>query len=470
MAHYIEDIIEDFEKNVVDGLKNCGVSFSATPVSIGAAVSGGADSISLLYSLVHILKKYNLPLYVITVNHYIRPKEETCGDALFVADFCRKLAANGYNVKCSVVELKPGQVNELAHKRQAGVEDAARFLRYEAFEHFINDNNLDFLCLAHNKNDQLETILMRFLQGSNVDSSSGICAVRGKYIRPLLNISRDSIEHYLSCQNISWCNDKTNDDTNYFRNNIRHNLIPFLYEKFPGWEKAVLSGAVKAGEDADVINSVVLKFPMEVGRGKEGISFITLKKADFLKASAGVQKRVLMKSCNLVGEEKRIPNMFLNDVIQAFYSDNSGLGCCGDFSKVFDCVEISLKKDIVFIKKYIKKDTDLSFFDIIEEDGVYDFPFGKLSVTFNNSCVFADINGCQSVINCSYPFAVRGYVQGDEIKSSSGGLKKVADIFSDWHVLNDHKNLIPVIYGLSNNSELCAVLGGFLGYKDWIVK
>ena len=500
-----DNVKDFFESKVEAGLGLCGVDFSHN-IKIGAAVSGGADSVSLLYSLANILKNksensgFDFCLDVITVNHYMRPKEETCGDVAFVQECCRNLNDNGFNVSCTVAELKPGAIGETAMIRQSGAEDAARFLRYGAFERFIEEKNVDFLCLAHNKNDNIETILMRFIQGSNVDAGGGISGRRGKFIRPLINISRNEIEEYLNFLGIGWCNDKTNNDTNYLRNNIRHNLIPFLNNNFSGWEKAVSSGAEKAVEDAEIIKSVTDSFNVSIkkagdvfyaagGAGCSGcagcaggagcagvletdgtlehdVEYAFFDRNDFEKLLPGVQKRVLIKACNYACNNSRISNTFLKDVIHSVMSAKGQ-----EFSKFYSDIEISVKKDIVFVKKYIKKDTDLVFFDIIEENGIYDFPFGRMSVTFSNSVVYVSINGCHCFFNGEYPICVRNGQIGDEIKCSSGKMKKVADIYSDWHVANSDKKMIPVISCLENGFEkIKCILAAFLGYKDWIVK
>ena len=145
----------EFEKKVEKSLLTCGVQFS-DKLKIGAAVSGGADSVSLLLSLCSVLKNYSIPLYVITINHNIRQKAETEGDAVFVEHLSRELQEKGFSVNYECVTFEEKQVAELSEVRKGGIEEAARFLRYEAFEKFILDNELDFLCLAHNKNDQLE--------------------------------------------------------------------------------------------------------------------------------------------------------------------------------------------------------------------------------------------------------------------------------------------------------------------------
>ena len=135
----------EFEEKVKKNLLACGVSPDGSQ-KIGLAVSGGADSVSLLLALSSFLSS----LYVITVNHNIRPVQESGGDARFVKDLCLRLEKEtGKKIHCTVVELPRGAVATEAAKRGRGTEDAARNLRYEAFEKFICQNQLDALCLAH---------------------------------------------------------------------------------------------------------------------------------------------------------------------------------------------------------------------------------------------------------------------------------------------------------------------------------
>ena len=159
----------EFEKKVYENLKSCGLSFEegadGSGLSApGAAVSGGADSISLLVSLSKIVTELKTSgkaapekLFVITVNHNIRPAEESGGDAQYVEELCQKLEKEtGIKIVCQIVELERGAVEAEAQQRDRGTEDAARSLRYAAFEKFICQNQLDSLCLAHNRNDQLD--------------------------------------------------------------------------------------------------------------------------------------------------------------------------------------------------------------------------------------------------------------------------------------------------------------------------
>ncbi len=493
---------------------------------LGLAVSGGADSISLLLAISAIIPP-QAPLYVITVNHNIRPEAESRGDADFVVEVCKKLRSD--KIVCQVVELARGQVEACAAERGAGIEEAARFLRYQAFESFAKEKKLDALCLAHNKNDQLETLLMRFLQGSPAEAAAGIRARRELsfegvagdnavtggnavtgdvvvagddavvggvaggvagavagpekvagagpcfYLRPLLGLSRQEIEEYVTGRGFSWRTDKTNYETDYLRNKIRLKLIPFLDNEFPGWQRAVLSGAEKAFEDAAFIQAFLerergaLKFLETEGAGVE------LSLEALLKAAPALQYRLLLEACNRAGQLSRIPHQFLRDLLSSLQKASKGSGG-GSFFKHFDGIDIICEKNHLFIKKHCEDNTDLVFSDIIEKTGSFEFPFGILDV-FNyrelegRAFVSLSIAGTSIVDGISLPFCVRSVRPGDTILAADGSEKKVSDILSDWHVAASKRNLIPVIQLLDEKAQsIKALLGGFLGYKDWIVK
>lgn len=422
----------EFEKKVLDGFISCNVKRER----IGIAVSGGADSVSLLLSLTKNFPDSNF--YVITVNHNIRPKEECGGDAAFVFELCERLKKTDINIICKIVELPCGAVDKSADERGQGIEDAARFLRYKAFEQFITENNLDCLCLAHNKNDQLETVLMRFLNGADIEAVSGIKNLRGKIVRPMLSVTRKEIESYLQALGQTWRTDSTNADENYLRNKIRLKLVPFLNENFCGWETAVLNGAEKNEYVAAVMQDLVDSFSMKVLPEQ-----VEIEKNAFFAQPFAVQCRLLLKACNLAGENCRIPYAFIKEVLR----NPQG-------KKVFGTLEICLKKDCILVKKSVKTHTESVFSAIIEESGTYSFPFGELTVN-----------------QFELPCCVRSARLDDFVETADGKAKKVSDIYADWHVPVEQRSLIPVVQKLKGKKqEIVAVLGSVLGFSDWIVK
>ena len=451
--------MSDFEANVLKGLEKCGVNLSrlaADGLCLGAAVSGGADSVSLLVSLAGLCKRFSVPLKIITVNHYIRADEETCGDVEYVSSLCKKLCSQGYDISLKIHELKKGQVNELSQKKNIGIEAAARELRYAAFDSFINEQNISYLCLAHNKNDQLETILMRFLQGAGSDSSVGIPCVREQYVRPLLWTDRSSIETYLKEKNIEWRTDNTNNDNSYLRNRIRNELVPLLNDRFEGWDRGVTLGAQKAFDDSEVLKTMTQAFMDEhskINKEEDGTVAVLLDGPSFYNLERAIKQRVLLCAANTAGFEQRIPYVFLLDICD--YADNNKEDNCKNAVKSFSNLCVILKNNSVLIKKASELQKETVFSAIIQKSGMYEAPGGQVFVP----------DGLE------FPVLLRSWRIDDSVQTADGGFKKVKDILADWHVALEQRQFIPVVQALNEpEQKILGVLGSCIGYKDWIVK
>ena len=496
----LADFFKDFEKKVYDSLLECvgrageraaeqacigvagdasgerkcvGVSSPAveSKACIGVGVSGGADSICLLVCLANLFKKCpSVSLKVVTVNHNIRSEEESGGDCDFVISVCNKLNEVYYQnknaISCEVVSLEKGKVFDFAKSRGAGIEESARFLRYQIFEDFIEKNHLDCFCLAHNKNDQLETALMRFLQGSSIEGSCGIWENRGKFVRPLINCDRKEIEKYLIEQGFEWRTDCTNLDNSYFRNRVRNELVPFLDKNFAGWKNSVLGGIKKNRLDFEIIEENVKQVPYDFDNKKNVVSVLL---SDFCNLKDGLKIRFLFECCNLIGKNNRMSFSFFEDVVLSLkkvcnkesFDSNSVW-----FEKQAEDFVIICKKDKLFVKKYAKKQTDLLFFDIIEEDGEYFFN-GKTVVVEDGNLIFGET----IIKNVCFPLCIRNVQIGDVVKCADGKMKKVADVFSDWHVEEEDKGQILIVQELnSENQNIIGILGKEFGYFDWIIK
>lgn len=404
---------------VLDGFSSCKIDVNSIS-RIGVAVSGGADSVSLLLSLVEIFGKEKIR--VLTVNHNIRPKEETKGDADFVVELCRKLG-----VFCVEKEIERGKI-ESNSNNFGGIEATARFLRYQEFYNFIEENNLDFLCLAHNKNDQLETALMRFLQGSGCDGGGGIAIRREKIIRPLLNISRDEIENFLKEKNQTWRTDSTNFDTNYLRNKIRNKLIPNLNELFEGWADSVLNGVEKNANDNFTLNSIAEKESENLLKHNENEAFV--EKEKFFEFSDSIKRRFFYKMLSKIEFKSRFPYKLIREI------------CNWDFSKnqtiQFSNVKISVNQ------KYLKIEKNETKKEILESG------FYKIKKIENKDFIF------------------RSFQNGDLIQMKNGKKKEISKIFSEWKVSKSDKNRVTIVQD-TDSFEIVAILGEKLGYKNWIV-
>ena len=457
-----KNIIKDFEDKVLRGLNACGVSLAHLKDSgknPGVAVSGGADSVALLVSLAHIFKGSGIKLCVINVNHNMRTKLESEADSVFVKDFCENLNAQGFDVSVVVSEIAQGLVFRIADERKNGLEEAARFLRYKAFEEFSARQNTAFICLAHNRNDALETSLMRFLQGS----SGSIAAVRENYVRPLLDISREEIEAYLTAQNISWRTDTTNFDENYLRNRIRHSLIPLLNEKFLGWDSAVISASARAAEDFSSLESLTVFHKWQIIKDS-----VCMDRAEFCSCHAAIRRRLLYNAFNLLKLQVRVPYSIIEAV------QNAAEKKLKHFSSYACGIQITFNENYVSVKKKKNLATESCFFAIIEKSGVYDFTFGSMTVEIKNNRAFINLIGKEGSFyaeGLSVPFCIRSRHLSDSIKTADGTFKSVSDIFSDWHIPEEKRDFIPLIQLLdTKEQEIIIIAGSVFGFSDWIVR
>ena len=189
---------------------------------IALGLSGGVDSIVLFHLLVTKYKESYKELVVFHINHGLR--EESYEEAEFVENFVKN-----YNVKFYKKELK---MNDLVRDSHISEEMLARKLRYEAFEEMSSLERGVKLITAHHKNDQVENILMRLLSGRSMDYNLMIeeetTIGRLEVYRPLLNILKADLEQYADKNDLKYYVDSTNFDTDYTRNNIRHNIVPLL--------------------------------------------------------------------------------------------------------------------------------------------------------------------------------------------------------------------------------------------------
>lgn len=195
--------------------------------SIVIGVSGGADSICLLHILNELKKALEIRLFVVHINHGIRG-EEAFRDENFVKEFCEKL-----NVKFFKFQY---DIPKMSRDMKISEEEAGRKARYDSFykvaEEITNREACDIknikIAVAHNKNDNGETVLHNLSRGSGIAGLRGIAAKSGMLIRPLIAFTRDEIEEYLKTNNVPYKTDSTNSKNDYTRNILRNEVFPIL--------------------------------------------------------------------------------------------------------------------------------------------------------------------------------------------------------------------------------------------------
>ena len=194
--------------------------------TIVAGISGGADSVCLLFVLLEIRKEIPFTLKAVHVNHGIR--EDAAKDACFVEGLCRRLDVP--------FELVKENVRERAREHGLSEEEEGRRIRYGAFEQALGKDE-GRIAVAHNSNDRAETMLFHLFRGTGLSGVCGIPPVNGRIIRPLLCLKRSEIEEWLKERGISFCTDSTNEEDIYTRNRIRHHILTYA-------EKEICTGAV----------------------------------------------------------------------------------------------------------------------------------------------------------------------------------------------------------------------------------
>ncbi|NCC98788.1 MAG: tRNA lysidine(34) synthetase TilS [Bacteroidia bacterium] len=184
------------------------------------ALSGGADSVVLT----HILHSLGYNCIAVHCNFQLRDAESD-RDESFVKEFCEDLSIP--------LEITSFKTTDYAKENKISIEMSARELRYNWFESIRIKHDADFICVAHHKDDSIETCLLNIIRGTGINGITGIKAINGKIIRPLLCISRKEIEDYVKQNNLSYVTDSTNLETEYTRNKIRNILLPMLEEINP---------------------------------------------------------------------------------------------------------------------------------------------------------------------------------------------------------------------------------------------
>lgn len=201
-------------------------------------LSGGPDSVALLYLLKSLSVSAGLKLHAAHLDHMLR--KDSHKDAEFVKNLCIKLK----------IPVTIGKLDVKLFSPKGSVEQNARNARLNFLLGLAKKINADKIALGHNLDDQAETVLMRILRGSGLYGLCGIAPkreIRGaSVIRPLIDISRREIETYLKKRKIGFMVDKTNFEDIYMRNRIRHELIPFLQKKYNNNIKILLSGMAES--------------------------------------------------------------------------------------------------------------------------------------------------------------------------------------------------------------------------------
>jgi tRNA(Ile)-lysidine synthase len=278
----MEDIVLEVIRNI------CGLG-DKDLIIVG--VSGGPDSLSL----VHVFHRLQLNILVAHLNHQLREKSDA--EEEYVKGFVKKLGYEFVGGKTNVLEY--GQIHKLA------MEEAARELRYQFLFKVASEYGAMAVAVGHTADDQVETVLMHLLRGAGLSGLKGMTSVSINpawsdeilLIRPMLDVWRTEVLDYCNLHQIQPVFDESNLDTTYFRNRMRHELVPYLEEYNPQIKRLVWKMADTLAGDHAVIEEVLTE-SLQLCESSKGKGWVGLDIDAFLEEPLGVQRGLLRKIIN----------------------------------------------------------------------------------------------------------------------------------------------------------------------------
>ena len=212
------------------------------------ALSGGADSVSLLFVLKHLEHELGISVEAAHCNFHLRGAESVRDE-----EFCKQLCGR-LDVPLHLIHF---DTQAYADLHRVSIEMAARDLRYGYFENLRRDIEAQDICVAHHRDDSVETVLLNLVRGTGLRGLRGIQPRNGNIIRPLLSLSREDIVQYLDALGESYVTDSTNLHNDVKRNKIRLDVMPLLRELNPSVNQSIFESSLRVGEALKVFDEAM---------------------------------------------------------------------------------------------------------------------------------------------------------------------------------------------------------------------
>jgi tRNA(Ile)-lysidine synthase len=406
------------------------------------AVSGGADSVALLDLLLN-LEEFRLQVVVAHLNHQLRGREADDDEAFVV-----KLAAD-YGVP---VVTRRIDVRELARRQRLSLEEAGRVARYGFFDEVAATHGARCVALAHHADDQAETVLLRLLRGAG---GSGLAAMLprsadGRYVRPMLRVTRQEIERYLGERNLTYRTDSSNRDTRFLRNRVRHELLPLLAGYNPNIAARLAGTAEALAADEALLSEVVTGAFARYGTMDDGA--IHLRVEGVVVEPRGLRLRLYRHALLLLsGDLARIGTTHLQSIDQLVRSSvpAATLHLPGGTR-----VARSYGELIFFVTDSGRGETK-TWEMKVEGPGRYHLPYAAVLVVEQAPLPvdFHDVKPTMAYFDAEqahFPWLVRNYRPGDRFTPlGMTGRKKLKDLFIDEKIPRDQRLRIPLVFSAS---------------------
>lgn len=417
-------------------IKKHSMLFEKDRVLIG--LSGGPDSVCLLHALNNLKDEYKLSLHAIYIDHGLRPDEIPAE-----IEFCKTLCEN---LGVPFITKSVG-VLSYAKEHCLNKQEAARELRYKTFEETASEIGACRIALAHNADDQAETFFMRILRGAGQKGLSGIPSVRGKIIRPLIEIERKEIEEFLDGISQSFIVDSSNLEKDYFRNWLRLAVMPEFKRQNPEIIRTISRISEIIREEDNYLELIVTKtlmklIPKKTDRTIE-LFLVPLENMDKV-----ILRRVLRRAIDAVKGLRGISFVHIEDIIGLVKTGNSG-------------DRIYLPKGIRVIKGYAtliltsEQPSQLGAYSLnvpeelsLKESGIL------IKSSFADSSEIPCDGKSKVIIDSEkikLPLVVRSRKSGDLFYPFGfGKRKKLQDFFVDEKIPRDERDSIPIVVSGDN--------------------
>lgn len=309
------------KKHIMDSIIDSNLIEENSVIVVG--FSGGPDSLCLLHALASIADVYNLTLVPVHINHKLRPEADE--EQIRAAKMCEKMGLD-----CNVFEVDCKAIAEELH---ISTEEAGRYIRYEIFDDVCEDLQAEgvehdkiYVAVAHNADDQSETVLFRLLRGTGPTGLEGMPLTRATekgflLIRPLLGVTRKEIEQYIEVNKLHPNIDQSNEGTDYTRNKIRNELIPYLEKNYnPKIRQALLRYA----ELAQIDNVLLRDIAFSECSDKINIdsNMVRLDITGIKENPPAINSRIVNLIFDLIEIEDKISFELVNATLALIYSDN----------------------------------------------------------------------------------------------------------------------------------------------------
>jgi tRNA(Ile)-lysidine synthase len=268
-------------------------------------LSGGADSVALLDALASLRRRRGFRLVAAHLDHRLRAG--SADDAAFCAELCRALD----------VPLRVGRadVRGRAARERGGLEQAARRERYTFLRRVREEESAFAIAVAHTRDDQAETLLLRLLRGAGATGLAGMRPRSGDVVRPLLAVSRDEVLAHLRERGLAWREDPSNADLAHRRNRVRHELLPYLEERFnPAIRASLARTASVLADEAAHVRREAEALLAAISREEGGA--LLLRRSALAEAPAAVARAAIRQALLRAGGLARVGAVHVEGILK----------------------------------------------------------------------------------------------------------------------------------------------------------